>query len=327
MANAALLITGGSGNPMDIHSDHNAPTVCVMMSTYNGQKYIREQLDSILGQKDVNVSLFIRDDSSTDGTIEIIREYLKYENVKLIAAAENLGACRSFLRLISTEIDCEYFALADQDDVWDEDKLAVAIKMLRTLPQYKPALYHSNLRVMDLNNNYIRTAHSEPQVEMNRYAFLAVAHATGCTCVYNRKLAEIAWKTKPETYSMHDTWLYNAASMFGNVIYDFEPHMNYRQHESNAIGTPKKYMSLDGIKRQLHSYFDRTSQPRYQCALLMEEQWKDLMNSEQKHMVSMITGYRKSVVNQMKLFCCREMLPAAKYRRIRWRLMILLRNI
>ena len=304
--------------------------VAVLMSTYNGAStgFLRQQIDSILGQEGIDVRLYIRDDRSTDNTVEILREYAEqHSNITLIEGKENLGSCRSFLKLIGTEIDSEYFALSDQDDIWDPDKLAIAVKLLKTLPQDRPALYYSNQRVVDTDNNFVRTAHKEPQIAKNKYTFLADPLGAGCTCVYNRKLAEIAWETKPNDYSMHDTWVYNAAAMFGNIIYDFEPHMNYRQHASNVIGTPKKYMSLDGIKKQLHYYLDRESQPRWKCALIMEEQWKDRMNEEQSRMVSMIADYKKSLRNQMRLFRCREMYPGNRYRRLRWKTMILLRNI
>lgn len=307
--------------------------IVVLMSTYNvcgggAEDFLHRQLASILGQRDVEISLYIRDDGSKDNTIEIINEYSdKYKNITIIQDGANLGACRSFLKLMATEIDAEFFSLADQDDIWDEDKLSVAIDKLKTLPQDKPALYYSNQRVVDEDNNFIRISHAEPQVAINKYGFLADPLAAGCTCVYNRKLAEIAWRTKPETYSMHDTWIYNAAAMFGNVVYDFEPHMNYRQHNANVIGTPKKQFSLDGIKKQLHYYLDWKSQPRYKCVLLMEKQWKGLMNPEQKHMVGMITGYKKSIVKRIQLFNCKDMYPATRYRKIRWKLMILLGNI
>ena len=230
--------------------------VTVLMSTYNGggdRNYIREQIESILNQKGVEVSLCIRDDGSTDNTVDIIREYAqKNDAITLINDGENLGACRSFLKLISTEMDSEYFALADQDDVWDEDKLAVAIEKLKELPSDKPALYYSNQRIVDMNGAFLRLSQNEPQVAKTPYGFLAEPLAVGCTCVYNRKLSEIAWKTKPTDYSMHDTWIYNAAAMFGNTVFDSEPHMNYRQHENNVIGTAKKQISFEGIRKQLH---------------------------------------------------------------------------
>ena len=242
----------------------------------------------------MDVVLYIRDDMSKDNTSEILSEYAsKFTNIILLHADENLGACRSFLKLMCTEIDSNFFALADQDDIWDEDKLAVGIHILKSLPQDKPALYYSNVRVTDAEGNVTRLAHKEPQVAKNRWAFLAEPLAQGCTCIYNKELAKIIWHTQPTTYSMHDTYIYNLGAMFGNVVYDFEPHMNYRQHESNVIGIAKRQLSCEGLKRQAHYYLNWKDQPRYETAQIMAEQWKDLMNDEQKNMVSLIVDYKK----------------------------------
>jgi rhamnosyltransferase len=132
---------------------------------------------------------------------------------------------------------------------------------------------------------------------------------------------------KLPTYSMHDTYIYNLGAMFGNVVYDFEPHMNYRQHESNVIGTTRRKISFEGFKRQAHYYFNWKDQPRYETAQIMAEQWKDLMNDEQKNMVSMIVNYKKSIRNRIRLFCCEEMYPETKYRIFRWKTKVLLGNI
>lgn len=305
-------------------------SVAVLMSTYNGNSggFICQQLDSILNQKDVDLSLYIRDDKSDDDTVAIIKKYMeRYANITLIEAEKNLGACRSFLQLISTKIDAEFFALADQDDIWDEDKLAIGIRKLKELPQDKPALYFSNVRVVDQNNNFLRLAHSEPQIAKNKYSFLAEPLPSGCTCVYNRTLAEMAWELQPESFSMHDTWLYTAAAMFGNVVYDFEPHMNYRQHSNNVSGTAKKLLSFEGVKRQLNNYLNRKAQPRYGNAVIIRNQWSNLMDSEQKEMVDLIADYKNNIHNWMRLFLCNELLPGNKYRCFRWRMKILLRNI
>ena len=305
--------------------------IAVLMSTYNGggsKGYLRTQLDTILNQRDVVVSLFIRDDGSTDDTISIIKDYIKSnKNITLLEAQKNLGACCSFLHLISTEIDCDYFALADQDDIWDEDKLSVGLQKLKKLPQEKPALYYSNLRIVDMNNEYMRLAHSEPQIPKNEYSFLADPLPAGCTCIYNRKLAEIAWKMKPEKYSMHDTWLYNIAELFGNTTYDFEPHINYRQHNDNVSGAAKKHLSLNGVKRQLNYYFNWKDQPRYRNALILKKDYRELMSSEQYEKVSLVANYKRSIFDQFRLIKCKEIEPGNQYRRFRWKLKILLRNI
>ena len=93
------------------------------MSTYNGEKYIREQLDSILAQENVDVSILIRDDGSKDATLSILDEYSKRDNLSYYVDSRNLGACNSFIDLIwHVSLDYDYYALSDQDDFWLKDK-------------------------------------------------------------------------------------------------------------------------------------------------------------------------------------------------------------
>ena len=105
--------------------------ICVLMSTYNGDKYIIEQIESILNQKKVNVELLIRDDGSTDKTLEILEEYSKkYKNLKYYSG-QNLKTARSFMDLLFRAGEYEYYSFSDQDDVWDLDKLTVGISYLK----------------------------------------------------------------------------------------------------------------------------------------------------------------------------------------------------
>lgn len=123
-------------------------TVQVLLSTYNGEKYIKEQIDSILKQKDVNVRLLIRDDGSTDGTNEILLSYaLNNENV-FYYRGENSGVVASFFRLFETaDFDVDFYALADQDDVWEEDKLIVACRQLEAMRTAKDVAQHAEASV------------------------------------------------------------------------------------------------------------------------------------------------------------------------------------
>lgn len=306
-------------------------TVTVLMSTYYGAKndWLQKQIDSILGQKNVNVNLVIRDDGSVDDTLKIIREYSElHSNVVVLESKQNLGACGSFLALISDgSFSSEFYALADQDDVWDLDKLYKGIQLLKTLPQDKPALYFSNLRIVDANNNYIRLAHSYPQVPVNKYSYLSDPLPAGCTCIYNKHLAKIANDVQPTTYSMHDTWVYNVAELFGNVVYDFEPHINYRQHGNNVDGAPKHYFSFEGVRRQLDFILDRRSQPRYKNVLILLSQFETSLSPDQLKMLKMIANYKAGIINQLKLLRCKEIEPGNRYRNLKWKLKILLKNI
>ena len=124
--------------------------VCVLLSTYNGEKYLKEQLDSVLNQKDITLNFLVRDDGSTDSTIDILKQYEKEGKIKLIVG-KNIGYKKSFYELAKLAPLSDYYAFCDQDDVWDDDKLITAVNMLERENNSIPLLYFSALRVV--NNN------------------------------------------------------------------------------------------------------------------------------------------------------------------------------
>ncbi len=126
----------------------------VLLSAYNGEKYIREQLDSLLAQSLCGVEIFVRDDGSTDRTRGILEEYREQGMLSWIAG-ENLGPSQSFWQLLRNCDDADYYAFCDQDDVWDPDKLEVAVQALQQLDPVNPALYCGDVRVTDAERHLI----------------------------------------------------------------------------------------------------------------------------------------------------------------------------
>lgn len=208
------------------------------MSTYNGQKYIREQIDSLLTQKDVDVQILVRDDGSKDDTVAILSEYCaKHPNITILKDV-NCGAEESFNRLCRIALETEkseYYAFCDQDDVWDEDKLQVATTKLSPLDADKPNMYFSNLKVVDENLNNIRDFYNPEDVFTDRSKTLVQIFTYGCTCVFNRKALLYYCKPFPQQ-TFHDNWVYCICSYLGNVVYDPVGHIQYRQHSSNLSG-------------------------------------------------------------------------------------------
>lgn len=309
----------------------NKYNITVLMSVYNGEKYIREQIDSILRQKEVNVHLIIRDDCSQDNTLNILKEYQnRYNCIELIEANENLGACKSFFRLMSMEFDSEYYALSDQDDIWDDDKLITAISMLdqeKEMNKNLPMLYFSNMRVVDKDNNFIRNNHDWSRGNQSKYSFITEVLATGCTIVYNKALSRIAIEKKPNIFSMHDAWLYSVASLFGKVIYDDTPHINYRQHENNVIGTRKKRFGIETIKRELRRYFNLSYQPRYDNALILKGEFEQELDEEQKEKLNKMLHYKDSFKNRIALLVDKDLYTKNAYLTFRSRIKIILGDL
>lgn len=121
------------------------PRVEVLMSTYNGELYIDEQIQSILSQKDVDLNLLIRDDASKDNTIEKIKKYTTRDNVSFYNG-KNIGATRSFFDLMNHAGEYEYYCLSDQDDVWDDDKVITAVNKLLPYSD-QPAFYNIQITI------------------------------------------------------------------------------------------------------------------------------------------------------------------------------------
>lgn len=270
--------------------------VCVLMSTYNGEKYLRDQIDSILGQKKVDLYIAIRDDGSTDRTNEIIKEYLeKNENI-LFFKGKNLGVGESFLHLLSIAPDMDYYAFADQDDVWLEDKLITAINMIKRVEHKRsfadfypgngfpisgemieresedikinndsfvvPVLYASNQILVDAGLNQIGNREVDI-TECDLYSSISSNKVYGCTMVFNQELKKhflACGKPNDNVIKVknHDAWMLYIAFVLGYVIYDKKGRILYRQHGGNVVGGLRPSF-FDIIKRKYNHFTKQTN--------------------------------------------------------------------
>lgn len=208
----------------------------VLLSSYNGEHYIKEQIYSILQQHDVDVKIIIRDDGSKDRTVDIIRA-IDDSRIEL-HAENNVGCIPSFSWLVNYALnncaEYDYFAFADQDDYWLENKLAKGIEAIAKLASTQPNLYFCNMALVDANLNFVRNMRSH-NVDIRLGNTWLGGRAAGCTMVFNRKLVEMYARYNPN-YCYHDYWAYLIALYFGNIIYDPKPYIKYRQHEFNVLG-------------------------------------------------------------------------------------------
>ena len=235
------------------------PTVAVLMSTYNGEKYLREQLDSIFSQDNVAVKLFVREDGSTDGTVGILREYAQRFPVEIILDGENVRPGESFMRLVyryADEPGIDYYAFADQDDVWLPEKMSAAIAKLNKCGKDMPALYSSNQYIY-INGENKGVRHKEPQ-RIDLISHMTKNTIAGCTFVFNKALAQmVAEKDRPDPrilrYRLHDAWLMLVAIACGKAVYDDASYMLYRIHEENTVGV--KNISISERLNRLKRYF------------------------------------------------------------------------
>lgn len=298
------------------------------MSTYNGCKYLPQQLDSIFSQEGVNIRLIVRDDCSTDRTVELLEKYIENGfNILIEKGTENLGPSQSFLYLIRKYTDDNYFALSDQDDIWDNNKLIIAIKKIQKQNNNKPILYYSNLKIVNENGDFCRFSHTSPHVSESTYSALIENLATGCTIVYNKRLAEIASKIKPVDYSMHDAWLYTVTKFFGTTIYDYEPHINYRQHGDNQIGTYKRKLDLKKINQEWKVISGKNGKTWSNNAKIFLNQFKEFLPSKKQNEIEKLIMYNKNLKNKLAVIFNPKYYPSNNYRKIRFIIEVLFNTL
>lgn len=299
-------------------------TVEVFLSTYNGSEYLAEQLDSLLAQKDVAVAINVRDDGSTDETVAILEHYSKLDNRVSYRKGVNLGFAQSFFDILKNCGKADFYAFCDQDDVWDNDKLSSAVKMMKQAKNDVPVMYYSNLRVVDKDLSFLRVAHSRPHIHINKYSALIENAATGCTIVINKSAADLIKDRLPRQCQLHDWWIYLVCVFLGNVVYDTIPHISYRQHGNNVIGTFKKRKSLGNYIKRFSRLFNRNLQPSRKNALGFLESYGDLVSDDDLIVISKLAFYKQSLLSRISLLVYPIIHATTMSREIRYRLLIIL---
>ncbi|XJZ26979.1 glycosyltransferase family 2 protein [Bacillota bacterium Lsc_1132] len=212
--------------------------VQILMSSYNGEKYIGQQMDSLLRQDYKEIEIVIRDDGSTDKTVGIIEEYSQnYSNITFLKG-ENKGVISSFFELVlKADTNADYFAFCDQDDVWKQSKVSRAVQLLENENSNIPLLYFSRLDIVDEQLQLLKQSPVPPSGVGFKNALIQNV-ATGCTIFFNKTMLELFKSHIPnkEKVTMHDSWFYLLGTGLGKVIYDEESHLLYRQHSSNTLG-------------------------------------------------------------------------------------------
>lgn len=261
-------------------------TVDILLATYNGEAFLGQQLQSLLDQSYDNIHIYIRDDGSTDNTLNIVGKFKeRFPNtIKIVSGERKLGAPGNFGELLSCSVS-EYVMFCDQDDVWLSNKVEeTLLKMKQIELQYgpdTPILIHTDLQVVDHNlslmaKSFWKYQKLNPRVTVfNRLIVQNVI--TGCTIMINRKLAD-ACMPIPKDIIMHDWWIALVASAFGKIAYLDSATILYRQHRENTVGASKwgflniskkvillmKNRILDLTQKQasmfLHNYKDKLSE-------------------------------------------------------------------
>lgn len=212
--------------------------VSILMSVYNGEKYLKIQIDSILNQTYKDFKLYIRNDGSTDHSKDIIESY---DDDRIVFYDENnIGAAESFFELLRRASDSDYIFFSDQDDLWYPEKLHILLEEIKKYDD-TPTMVFSDFKTIDSNGILIEESYQKKaklNVSCGRVGIeeiLAHPYVFGCASVINNKLAQIV-KNQPKGIEMHDCWISQTASAVGNLIYIPTQTIAHRFHNNNTTG-------------------------------------------------------------------------------------------
>lgn len=274
----------------------------VLMSTYNGEKYIREQLDSLLNQDLKPDKIFIRDDGSTDETVNILEEYASENKIIEYYYGGNIGPAKSFFDLINKCEEADYYALCDQDDVWFKDKLSRAISLLEKEDDSIPLLYCSKYTLTDKDLNPIDSNVSS-LYNFSDFAHSLIYHtAPGCTFVFNNEARKkiVKYDLNKNYYLIHDAIIHKVVCLFGKMILDNESHMYYRQHGDNEIGMNANNFKVfvGRVNRFLHG---KIKNYRSKSAQALLNVYGNECDKDKKELLEIVAYYKSNKEYKHKL--------------------------
>ena len=275
----------------------NKPKIQVLLSSYNGEQYIRKQIDSILQQSNVDVHCLVRDDGSKDNTNTILEEYASLHKLEHISG-ENVGFAKSFYTLVADSGDYDYFAFSDQDDVWISDKIETAITAIHEHANI-PQMYFSNCDLVDGDLHHIGYMYEDIKMSDRKFDRLIDNRAAGCTIVFNKAARDYFLKGRIEKIQFHDFWVFVLCSYFGNVVYDPQCKVLYRQHQNNEVGNHLSFMKI--WKQRIKQLKKKGFHVREYIAQELLRNFAELLTEDEKNELQLIAEYRQSLRKRLRL--------------------------
>lgn len=261
--------------------------VAILISTYNGREFIEEQINSLKNQIcELPIDIFIRDDGSTDDTVDIIKNIIS-SNIS-IYSGENVGVIDSFMSLVTKVDGYDYYFFCDQDDIWDRRKVQVAIDILSN-SSYD--CYSSALDLVDSKLNYMYTINNSRNVDFKNG--LVESFATGCTMVFTSRIRENLVKVysvvNKNNIVMHDSFIFKLSLLTANPYHDTNSYIKYRQHSNNVVG------ASISIKRKISGFLAGITNSQKRNMHLTES--LEIMNC----LDSLSIDYKENNLNHIKL--------------------------
>lgn len=284
----------------------------ILMASYNGADYIEKQIDSILHQTYQEFLLWIRDDGSSDRTMEILNRYEKEypEKIRIIRDGKgNLGVRLNFNELLQYSKQ-EYCMFCDQDDIWLPEKIEKTLRKMQEIEQGRPAFVFTDLMLIDEKDRVISDSMWEyagvnpKETSLSKLLYQNVA--TGCTVMINRALVRLAG-TIPAECDMHDYWLALLAASFGVIDYLPEPLIQYRQHMGNQIGSfhiqpmKERFKKLAVFADYLKSWKKKYQISRKQIYCLVKRYGKRYNKTDRQMLINYVKIPKMSVRNRLRV--------------------------
>ncbi len=252
--------------------------VDILLATYNGAKYLEDQLNSILSQTYSDFRLLISDDSSTDNTKEILEKYKeKDERITVFYQENNLGVIKNFEFLLK-KVENEYYMFSDQDDIWKENKIEKSIQKIK---ETNSDLIYTDLEVVDENMNVTYKSYwklKEFYKKIKKYNNFESLYLnnfiTGCTILSKKELIK-EFLPLPNTskFVLHDYWISLVISQKGKIDYIEEPLIKYRQHKNNKVGSKKKTDEMRNLE-DIRNLFITVKKEHFKVFVENEEKFK-----------------------------------------------------
>ena len=287
----------------------------ILLATYNGSKYLSEQIDSLINQTYKNINIIERDDGSTDNTVEIIEEYEKKDSrVRLLSDnLGNLGFVRNFEELMKNSTS-EYLMFSDQDDIWYNDKVEISYVRMKEVEYIYgkscPILVHTNSRIMNYENQskklFILKFSNNSLFENSFFNFFV----QGSTMIINKFLKIESLPFSKEVY-LHDRYLHLITEFIGVRSYIDVPTMDYRQHSSNEIGASSNVIKKIKSKR----YFNPDDK---ELIVFLVDRYDDRLGETKKKKIEkylLVVNNNISKFKRLKI-CCRKEIPMSFKKKI-----------
>ena len=277
--------------------------ILVLLSSYNGDRFIKEQIESVLSQKDVNVNLLIRDDGSTDDTLQILHSLqLKHNNIDVVNG-QNVGCADSFRWLLNEAYirrkEYDYFSFCDQDDFWLPEKLSIACKELDRMGNTKPCMYCSNLHVVDENLKGMGLKWNPDESFITKEQSLVCSMATGCTMVFNNPVLEVFYNFPPQQLRVHDLWVMHICMFLGYIYYDRNSYILYRQHGHNVIGAKTTLKSKMKSRWLSLKHLLSQNENRDESREILSS-YGHLLSDEDRKKIETVANYKENWKNRLR---------------------------